>query len=626
MRRLPLLLVVCALATTAFAEDAPPVAHLARFGAGTGPTAEGGAFHLLDAARTPDQSCAVAFDRRDEGPRTSATLSCTMHVEPGGDGGAFLFLSTAHYGVRGPAPFVPAWPEPNLKGTFAVGIDVHNPPSQEMFTPWGNYQDLPQREVSLHWDGREIVKRVAPVEFRGKDVPVEITLTQVVGGAEATVRIAGAAVYDRYFLAGVVPYEMRPAIGAGTRHDATTLFDVSDVEFTTGEKIQPPRPPLHIEVFNHVLTDNKKTAYTRQVDLPPATWAFARVLLTLDIHDAGEDWDEWDRNGEVSLVLEDGTKLGLVPFITSYRTTCHWVVDVTHFRPLLTGRKTIEVRAGTTFYKNRGYMMSVSLDFHHGTPELEPFAVVPLWLGTAHYESHENHFQDFFTPKTLDVPEGTTAARIVMTTTGHSQVGEFTPSTREVVFVPDVAAEDAKPVTFENVLWKTDCYLNPNRPQFGTWQFSRAGWAPGDVVRPWWIDLTPHLRPGAKAEVRYVAHPYDLSQMSKKPSEDDCAKASQVVRSYAILYRPPTDLVPAPTLVVLSVQKGSNAAKAGMKAGDYLASYDGHRIDTLDALRAAIGGAVAAKQEAVKVVVVRGTESMELTLAPGHMGISLGRH
>ncbi len=39
----------------------------------------------------------------------------------------------------------------------------------------------------------------------------------------------------------------------------------------------------------------------------------------------------------------------------------------------------------------------------------------------------------------------------------------------------------------------------PNRPQFGTWKFSRAGWAPGDVVHPWWIDLTPHLVPGATA-------------------------------------------------------------------------------------------------------------------------------
>ena len=94
-----------------------------------------------------------------------------------------------------------------------------------------------------------------------------------------------------------------------------------------------------------------------------------------------------------------------------------------------------------------------------------------------------------------------------MTTTGHSQVGEFTPSAR-TARLRDGGGEDA--ARFENVLWKTDCYLNPNRPQFGTWKYSRAGWAPGDVVRPWWIDLTPHLQPGSEAALRYEPEPYDF--------------------------------------------------------------------------------------------------------------------
>ena len=88
------------------------------------------------------------------------------------------------------------------------------------------------------------------------------------------------------------------------------------------------------------------------------------------------DWQanpEWDRNGEISVYDKEGRKWGIVPFITSYRTECYWQVDVTHFRPLLAGKTRFEVRAGTTFYKNRGYMMSVSLDFYHGKPPLEPY-------------------------------------------------------------------------------------------------------------------------------------------------------------------------------------------------------------------------------------------------------------
>jgi hypothetical protein len=618
---LPVLLVLAPAAQADGPEAGAAAAHLSRFGEGAGPRRDGGAFHLLDEAHTPLQSNAVAFDRDRPGTFRTLRLDARLRVDEGGDGGAFLFLDTASYGVRGPAPFLPSWSEPNLAGSFAVGIDVHDPPSHETFTAQGNYQDLPQREVSLHWDGREIVKRVSPAEFRGKTSDLSISVEHVVGGAEVSVSIAGASVYDHYFVPGMTPYECRLAIGAGTLAKATTVFDVEAIRFVREHPAPPARPPLHVEVFNHVLTNSSKTAYDREVDLPPETWAFARVLLTLDIHDAGGDWDEWDRNGEVSVWTDDGTKLGIVPFITSYRTPCHWVVDVTAFRPLLAGRRKIEIAAGTTFYKNRGFMMSVSLDFHHGVPKAVPYRVVPLWVGTAHYRSDENHFQDFFQPREVAVDAEATACRVFLAVTGHSQVGEFTPSKRTLVFA---AGDDAPPERFGSRLWKTDCYLNPNRPQFGTWQFSRAGWAPGDVVRPWWVDLTPYLRPGRTAHLRYETEPYDFSQAGEKPTRAQIDEARQVVRAYLILYRTPKDLVPAPTLRIVGVEKAGNAAKAGLKAGDYLQAYDGTPISSLSNLRKAIQAAQAAGRKRVAVVVFRGAERIEVDLPAGHMGIQIG--
>ena len=622
-----LLVALCAcIPLTAWADEAAPerpTVHASRFGSGAGPTVAPEAMRLLDADGTKRQSNAVAFDAPDKGARESATLRCKLRVLEGGDGGAFVFLNTAEYGARGPAPFVKSWVEPNLKQTFAVGIDVHNPPSREQFSPWGNYQNLPQREISLHWDGREIVKRVAPEEFRGGFADVEITLRHVVGGAEATVKIGTGTVYDRYFIAHAVPYEMRLAIGAGTRADASTEFDIKEPAFELGGPIAKPRPPLHVEVFNHVLTNNKKTAYTAEVQLPPAGWAFGRVILTLDIHDAGKDWDEWDRNGEISIFDDAGRKLGIVPFITSYRTECHWKVDVTHFRPLLAGKRKIEIAAGTTFYKNRGYMMSVSLDFHHGTPELEPYRVVPLWVGRAKYKSAENHLQDFFAPRSVAIDGAAKAGRIFTTTTGHSQIGEFTPSKRTIVFAPVKGGDAAAEQRYENVLWKTDVYLNPNRPQFGTWQYARAGWAPGDVVWPWWIDVTPHLQCGQEAELRYLPEPYDFTGQRRQPTPKQINEANHVVRSYLILYRSADALVAAPVLLITNVAKDSNAAKAGMKAGDYLASYDGKTLNSVDDLRAAIQGAAGAGKDEIEAIVYRGAKRIETTLAPGRMGINL---
>ncbi len=631
---LPFLLVLLVVAP-ARAEDAPADGAgargtaepaLARWRAGAGPRAmeDASGWHLLDAQRTPGQSNAVAFAAAQVEPAARARFTGSLRVLEGGDGGAIAFLDTRAHGRRGPAPFVKQWVEPNLEGTFAVGIDVHNPPDKEPFSPWGNYQDLPQREVSLHHDGRELVKRVAPKEFRGDFAELEIDLRFVAGGAEVTVVIAGAKIYDRHFLPHVMPYPMRLALGAGTRGDATTEFDVKDVSFRVEALTKRPRPPLHVELFNHVLTDNSKTFYQTTVDLPPASWAFARVILTLDIHDAGEAWDEWDRNGELSLFDDEGRKLGILPFITSYRTECHWKVDVTPFRPWLHGKRKFEIRAGTTFYKNRGYMMSASLDFHHGTPTLAPVAVRPLWHGTVKYTSDKNPFGGFFMPQEVAVPDDVVTARIRTTTTGHSQVGEFTPSRRTIVFRPDVA--EARTYSFDNTLWKTDVYLNPNRPQFGTWKYARAGWAPGDVVHPWWIDLTEVLKPGATARVLYEPKRYTFGKDAPVPSEAECAKASHVIRSFLIFYRQPAPgaFVPAPTLRITGVTKGSNAAKAGMQRGDYLAEYNGARIDTIDDLRAALEAA-AASEGKIPAVLYRGTKRIEIELDPGRMGINLGR-
>ena len=599
---------------------------LSRFGAGAGPLVQQQGFGLLDTSGTLGQSNAVAFERPVEGARTSVELRCELRVTEGGDGGSFLLLNTAEYGVRGPAPFLASWVEPNLARSFAVGIDVHDPQDEDPFRGAGNYQGLPQREVSLHWDGRELVKRVAETEFRGDWAAVEIRIEATCGGSEVSVRIGDSAVYDKFFVAGMLPFESRLAIGAGTRDDVACEFDVRDLELEYGPPAEAPRPPLHIEVFNHVLTNNSQTSYQAEVELPPSSWSFGRVILTLEIHDAGKSWDEWDRNGNLYLFDDEGRKHDLVPFITSYRTACFWQVDVTEFRPWLRGKRRFEIAAGTSFYKNRGFMMSVALDFHHGVPELgeralEPFTVVPLWEGTAHYGSDEAPFEDLFQPRQVELPREAVAGVVRTTTTGHSQIGEFTPSTRRLIY----AASPESRTAFESRLWKSDCYLNPNRPQGGTWKYARAGWAPGDVVAPWRVDLAGVFAPGQTVLFDYAADPYDFGETpeAERPSAATIAQARQVVSSYLILYRAPKGLVAAPVLRVTNVTGGSSAAKAGLRTGDYLLSYDGTAIDTVDELTAAKAAALAAGKATAPVVLFRRSERLELEIATGQLGVNL---
>ena len=614
----------CVLIPSALLAQATPTAHLSTFGAGSGPSHEEDFYRLLDESRTFSQSNAIAFDAVQEGTYEQLALRCRLRVTDGGDGGAFVFLNTAEYGRRGPSPFLKSWVEPNLSGTFAVGIDVHNPPTDDPLGPWGNFQGMPQREVSLHWDGREIVKRVAPVEFRGESTVWEITVQYVVGGAEVTVRIAGETLYDRYFLAGMVPYESRLAIGAGTRDDAATEFEVGDIQFTQSGPALPIRTPKRYWIFNHVMIDSA-AIQEKEVTLPQQDWAYGRIILTLEIHDAGPDWNKWDRNGYLYIIDPDGVKRDIVPFITSFRTPCRWQVDVTHFRPWLAGKVKFIIATEIEQNENQGYMLSASLYFYHGTPEFEPYRIMPLWNGAAKYKSADNHFSDFFTPQEVSIDSSAEAGRLFITTTGHSKVGEFTPSRRTVVFVPEKGGNPAAEQRYENILWKTDNYLNPNRPQFGTWKYSRAGWAPGDVVRPWWIDLTANIIPGKTAELRYEPEPYDFSGMpaDKLPTEDDIKEAIQLVRAYLILYRSPAGLLPVPYLQVLNVEADSNAAKAGIQTGDYLESYDGQKPTTITELRDIIKAVEEEGRERISVVIYRGTKRLGKELGPGRMGVLL---
>jgi hypothetical protein len=612
---------VIATCGSALGQEPPaprPAPVLSTYGAGAGPVHEpAGTFKLLRPG-VAGQNNTVAFGPARRGAFSSVGVHFTLRVLKGGDGGGIALLNAREFGAAGPAPFLRAWEAPSLAKSFGVGIDVYNPPTREPFGADGNVYNQPQREVSLHWDGREIVKRCAKEEFRGQAAESKIVLEYVPGGAEVTVQLGAAVVYDRYFVAGMQPYEFRLAAGARTGN-VTTEFDLSNVRIRAERPITRRSRPLHVELFHHVMTDNQTTKYQAEVDLPPANWAYGRVLMTVQIHDGGDDWDEWDRNGDIALWDDAGNRRVIVPFITSYRTECHWVADVTPFRAWLAGKRKFEVAAGTTFYKGRGYLMSVSLDYYPGTPARDAFQVVSLWDGTAKYKSDDNHFRDFFTPREVAVPEGATEAEVIIFTTGHSQVGEFTPAKRTLRWTP---AAGGAPEEFHHTLWRTDCYLNPNRPQYGTWKYARAGWAPGDLVRPWVSRLDAELLPGAVMQLEYLPQPYTFRE-GRRPGDKELAKAQHTVRAFLVFYRAPEALLDPPALLITDVQKGGAAAKAKIQRGDFFATYDGVPVRTREELRSALQAAAAAGKPTVKVTLFRNGKIIETELAPGRMGLSL---
>ena len=94
------------------------------------------------------------------------------------------------------------------------------------------------------------------------------------------------------------------------------------------------------------------------------------------------------------------------------------------------------------------------------------------------------------------------------------------------------------------------------------------------------------------------------------PSVRDAARAALVARD-----------PPASGYLVTGTLPDSQAAAAGLRAGDVLVSYDGRETRTAEALRAATGAASAEANETVTVVVVRAGERVSLQLRPGRLGV-----
>jgi hypothetical protein len=490
-----------------------------------GPKVESGQLLLLNGgrARGPLQN-SIAFPCTEPGAWPIVEASFLISFTKGAHGGGFALLNTEHFGTKGEAPDHLAWEEPNFEGSLAVGFDTFNPPTTHWFDKWGNVDDKPQREISLHWDGRELAGWLSPVEFRdGKDHRFALKVRYAPGGAYVTMRLDDTAICDERFFCGPTPYEARAAFG-GRTGDTTTYMTLNDVRVGFRKSPQGFPDPIRVKAIDDAVIFRQQSLFTKEVDLPEKS--FERVVLTLSQGPAPGGWDDWDRAASV-YVWRGEERIELLRWITPFRREYSWSVDVTDVQTLLKGKVKLGVWIGTMAgkakqgEKQKGFSVDVDLDFYPGHAKPDPFAVVQLWSDHVHFQNDGERMKKMFPERSVPIPADAKGAKLRFVVTGHGQFGEFTAAKRLALF-------DGH--EFENTLWKDDVYLNPCRPQSGTWKFHRAGWAPGDVVAPWEIDVTEWLEPGATAKIGYLPLPWDIPAGGK-------IQASHRVEGVMILYR-----------------------------------------------------------------------------------------
>ena len=279
---------------------------------------------------------------------------------------------------------------------------------------------------------------------------------------------------------------------------------IDDLDIACSNAIDPFEKAKSFVAIDHKINDGKHGTNEATVSFPENTDEYGRIIMTLRLDKPETRFDPWDRLGRVYSVDDDGEKIEILRYITPYHRGFVWQVDVTDFRSVLMGKRKIVQQCGT---QGEGWVVTVQFDFYPGEMDRYATKIVKLWSGAPEIGNPDKPVSDFYVPREIPLNDDITFAKIRMVVTGHgmspntNNAGEFMPIGRTLTI---------NEKSFHNKLWKTDNYLNPCRPQGGTWKYDRAGWAPGDVVRSWEVAITPEMLESAsqKLQITYQLDDY----------------------------------------------------------------------------------------------------------------------
>lgn len=241
-------------------------------------------------------------------------------------------------------------------------------------------------------------------------------------------------------------------------------------------------PDQDITIFNNTRIDwNQGTqTVTTNAVLPASEYNSIEAVLELKspcINCGDDDCDPWDRIGFITIDAKTpggGTiKLELLRFITPFGNSNTYTQDVSQFASLLTGNVKFNAYI-STFIGH--WNITFKLRYKKATLNNRYFIASPVIFDDAMFSYEEVQALD------VDLPENN---EVILTyfTTGHNNQGrncdEFCEKVNEI-YVDNKLVESFIP-------WRTDCedFADINKCEGAqTLSFDRAGWCPGDVVRP----------------------------------------------------------------------------------------------------------------------------------------------
>ena len=288
-----------------------------------------------------------------------------------------------------------------------------------------------------------------------------------------------------------------------------------------------PAQSVTVATFQNEVHLGGAGSATGTFNFPDDVSPYNQVLMHIDLNCApGVGCDPYDRLSRI-FARKDGAEWEIGRYMTPFGIgSCGWTIDVSAYREILSGE--VELLSTIETYAN-GWSLNLDFEFIEGEQEFQYISVSNLWHGWDNVlqRSYGNFkigdtlwFKDDLPVRQALIPSNAEKVMLRVYNTGHGQGN--TDNAAEFYEVTHTLKVNGT-AAFQHHLWKNDCGQNPCSPQNGTWLYARAGWCPGQDVKPADFDVTNLVSSGEMAAFDYVLQPY-LNRCS--PLYPDCCPAS----------------------------------------------------------------------------------------------------
>ena len=269
--------------------------------------------------------------------------------------------------------------------------------------------------------------------------------------------------------------------------------------------------------FNFIYSDTTITAFSNvhhffgnsgnnrtlieNVEFPLSNDGYSEIIMNISLECPNGGCDPWDRKANIS-IKQFGTWYEIGRYVTPYGIGCGWSYNVTDYRSILKG--SVEIKSYIDTWVVPGWLVTVDFTFITGTPFTPNTIVRNIWNSEYIVYGDETNPPNIPTVQEY-IPNDAQYVKLRITTTGHGQgntdnAAEFSYKNHEIIINDDNS--------IIHDFWRDDCEYNQCSPQFGTWQYDRAGFCPGDKVLYQDFDLNNLLPVGQVSSLDYVLDDY----------------------------------------------------------------------------------------------------------------------